>query len=87
VLLLSIERRIRFRDSTAGRDRACVAKEVWRATVGEAASRQLVEGDVQHWWHPPSGRGIRTRRSDDWLWLPYAVISSRGDWDLAVLEK
>lgn len=56
--------------------------EIVRAQLLLHASRQFPEGDVQHWWHPPSGKGVRTKITDDFLWMPFVAsryYSATGD--------
>lgn len=67
----------------------CLEPEFTKNQIVNACQHQFLEGDVQHWWHPVLNKGIRTKFSDDLLWLPYVTadyIEKTGDWSILDIE-
>ncbi len=65
-----------------------IEPEITRKQILKQCAHQFIEGDVEHWWHEESCRGIRTRFSDDLLWLPYAVAEYvKATSDLGILKE
>ena len=50
-----------------------ISPDILKRQIIKHSEHQFIEGDVEHWWHEETSRGIRTRFSDDLLWLPYMV--------------